>query len=362
MGATIYFDSSQATQEQTLPSETFFCACPKAELHLHFEGAVPIGDRLELMRKYDPALGAQRGHTLSKPPTFPGRFRDFVSLWRWQNSFMRSVEDIEFAAEGCARSIAADGIVYAEIHFSPSGFLRRGFNIVELACAIRNGLNRGSKHGGRLQLIVDLVRDEGPVFGRRLLDAIAEVAKDVGLVAVGLGGDEAGFGIDGYGEIFDCAERIGLRRVAHAGEALGPPSIWAALTTLRPERIGHGTRCIEEDALVAHLQRCELPLEMCVTSNVALGVTPRLIEHPLSRLLDKGLYITLSSDDPALFHTTLSREFAIAHDILHVPLPDLQLCARRAFEAAFLVESEKTRYLRLFDSYWLQQGERSHAP
>ncbi len=221
-----------------------------------------------------------------------------------------------------------------------------------LAQAIRSGLDRGSAaDAGRRslesRLILDLIRDRGPKAGERWLSQAAEVARETGILAVGLGGTEARFPPEAYAPVYRRA--LGFHRTAHAGESAGPDSVWGAIRSLGVERIGHGTRCREDPELVTYLRSHAIPLEVCPTSNVCTRSVPSIEEHPLASYHRNGLLVTLSSDAPVLFDTSLVREYEIARDRMGLTPTELVRIARTGFEVAFLPETDRMRVLDAFD-------------
>jgi adenosine deaminase len=241
------------------------------------------------------------------------------------------------------------------VSFSPGDFQRQGLHLQPLAKAIRAGLDDASKDGNNgseieINLIVDLVRDCGPTLGARWLDETVEIARETGIVAIGLGGPELEFPPEPYAPVFRRAEALGFHRVAHAGEAAGASSIWGALKSLGVERIGHGTRSFEDPALVEYLYRQRIPLEVCLTSNVYTGVVNTLRSHPFLSYFQSGIPITLSSDDPAMFDTDIIAEYEKAQSEFGLVDAELIRIARTGFEAAFLNDTDRLKLLKEFDS------------
>ena len=250
-------------------------ALPKTELHLHLEGAMPQQTLLQLVQKYGGTAEVPNLKALQAK----FRYRDFahfITTWVWMVKFIREYEDFRLIASGVAQDLTAQGVRYAELHFSPGDFERHGLRLQPLALAIRAGLHEASQKSGsplesRFGLILDLGRDNGPEKGMRLLEEAAEVAAEAGILGIGLGGSEQLFPPDPYRPVYQRAAALGLHRVAHAGEAAGPESMWGAIKSLSVERIGHGTRAIEDPALVTFLARERIPLEVVSDQQLAYG-------------------------------------------------------------------------------------------
>ena len=326
---------------------------PKTELHLHLEGAIAHEILLDLVHKYGDAKIVPDLETLKTRLKYR-EFAQFVEAWIWKNTYLREYEDFRLIARPLSRELAAKGIRYAELSFSPGDFQRQGLHLQPLAKAIRAGLDDASSgvNGSqtKINLIVDLVRDCGPTLGARWLDETAEIARETGIVAIGLGGPELEFPPEPYAPVFRRAETFGFHRVAHAGEAAGASSIWGALKSLGVERIGHGTRSLEDPALVEHLYRKRIPLEVCLTSNVCTGVVATLRSHPFLSYFRSGIPITLSSDDPAMFDTDIVAEYEKARAEFGLTDTELIRIARTGFEVAFLSEEDRAALLKEFDS------------
>ena len=285
------------------------------------------------------------------------RYRDFahfIATWVWMVKFIREYEDFRLIASGVAQDLTAQGVRYAELHFSPGDFERHGLRLQPLALAIRAGLHEASQKSGaplesRFGLILDLGRDNGPEKGMRLLEEAAEVATEAGILGIGLGGSEQLFPPGPYRPVYQRAAALGLHRVAHAGESAGPESMWEAIKSLGVERIGHGTRAIEDPALVSFLARERIPLEVCLTSNLRTGVLAALHDHPLATYLHAGVPVTLSSDDPTLFRSDIVNEYRQARDVLGLSDACLIHMARAGLEVAFLSDTERSELLAEFD-------------
>ncbi len=314
---------SSATSDQQSPppapddrdhgGRDWYDAVPKVELHLHLEGAIPLPAMWELLCKY----GGQR-----EVPTLAAleeRFRytdfpHFLAVWKWKNGYLRQLEDFTFIAEAVARHLLAQNIRYVEAFYSPPDFAEHGLAVDALTAAVRAGLDRVD--GIEVALVADLVRNYGVERGARTLDALVDVL-DQGVVGIGIGGAEAPFPPEPYADIYERARGLGLRTSAHAGEGAGAASVWGAIRALRVDRIGHATRAYEDPALLDHLVSHRIPLEMCPISNVRTAVVPELAKHPIRDYLARGMVVTVNTDDPAMFETSLAheyRELARVHD------------------------------------------------
>jgi adenosine deaminase len=310
---------------------------PKAELHLHLEGAIPLATLWTLIEAYggDPTVPDRAALTRR----FAYRdFPHFLQTWAWKNQYLRQLADFTTIAEAVAEDLVRQNIRYAEVYYSPSDFAAQGLTAQAVTVAIRKGLDRVP--AVEIALIADLVRDRGPAHGMRNLLEIAEV-RDQGVIGIGIGGAEHAFPPEPFAPVYERARALGFHTTAHAGEAAGADSVWGALRVLRAERIGHGTRAEEDPALVAYLAEQQVPLEMCPISNLRTGVVASLAEHPARRFLEAGVCVTVNSDDPKMFGNSLAEEYAVLETILRVPRERVHAVLLNGVRASWLPEAWK---------------------
>lgn len=322
---------------------------PKVELHLHLEGAIPIPALWELIEQHG---GDEKIRTQAQlVDWFTYRdFAHFMETWVWMIAFLRSYEDFTFAAEAVARHLASQNILYAESFFSPSDFRAHQLDPQRLALAIRAGLDRVPEV--EVPLIVDLVRDRGPEGTARTLAAVTEVAKEAGVIGIGIGGYEAENPPEQFADVYRKASDSGFRLTAHAGEAAGPGSVWGAIRSLHVERIGHGVRAVEDPDLVDYLVEHQIPLEVCPTSNIRTGVVATWEGHPARRLIGAGALVTINTDDPALFHSTLAGEYQILEERFGLDESAIRRISRAGIEASWALPETKARLRALHDTWW----------
>lgn len=320
---------------------------PKVELHLHLEGAIPLPALFELVQRHggDPAVAS----VADIAERF--RFRDFphfIEMWIWKNGFLRSYEDFAFIAEAMARDLARQNVRYAEAFFSPGRFYQYDLATRPLALAIRRGLDAVPEV--EVRLIADLVRDLGPLQAEETLDYVLDVAGEAGIVGIGIGGSEHAHPPEPFAAAFARARDAGLHTTAHAGEAAGPESVRGALDALRVERVGHGIRAIEDDALVDRLAASQVPLEVCPLSNVATGVVADIRDHPIRRLHDRGVRVTLNTDDPGMFGNDLVTEYRTLADVFGFTGAELRGLILNAVDAAFLPADRRAALRAAFEA------------
>lgn len=329
----------------------FIDRMPKAELHVHLEGSVRPRTVLELAEKNGVPAPAADEAGLREFFAFTD-FDHFIECYIAVCSTLRRPEDFQRVVREIGEDAAAQNLRYLEIHFNPATNVRkRGLDFREML----DGMNAGraearERFGVEMRWIADGVRDEGSEHRSvaRTVDWILGLPPEDGVVALGLGGSEVGYPPGLFVEEFARVRAAGLHVVAHAGETTGPRTIEESLDLLHAERIGHGLRAIEDPALVARLAAEGVPLELCPTSNVCTRVVHSVAEHPFPLLDAAGVMVTVNSDDPPLFNTTLTAEFHILADAWGYDADGVERIAANAVRAAFLPEPEKRRMLAEF--------------
>jgi len=311
---------------------------PKVELHVHLEGAIPHEALFALIQKYSGDPSVPDVPALAKRFEYKD-FSQFIEAWSWKNQFLREYEDFTHVAELTARDMAQQGIRYAEVFFSPSLFVRRGLAVQQVAQAVRAGLTRVPEI--EIALVPDLVRDYGPESEMVTLAQLKEV-KGLGIVGIGIGGSEHEWPPAPFKGLYEEARSIGFHTNAHAGEAAGAHSIWDAIRELGVERIGHGTRAWEDPELVEYLVDHRIPLEMCPVSNVRTNVVGSLWEHPIRRYFQAGMVVTVNTDDPKMFQTSLADEYRLLEQ--ECGWTQLEICRviLYAIESSWLSDERKT--------------------
>lgn len=289
--------------------ESFIRAMPKVELHVHLEGSIRPETLLKLAHRNQVTLPADTVEGLRAWYNFVD-FPHFVEIYIALSKCIRTPENIELIAREFLAGQAAQNIRYSEVTYTALTMYRH--NQISFADQLA-ALNRAKAWAEAeldvsMNLIIDIPREVSLEDGLLVADwAIGGMGN--GVAAFGLGGAEVGNPPEKFKAAFDRTRAAGLPSVPHAGETAGPASIWGALRALQADRIGHGVRCLEDPQLVEVLRARQIPLEVCPTSNVCLKVTARMDEHPLPNLLAEGLYVTLNSDDPPMFNTTLIDEY-----------------------------------------------------
>jgi len=295
---------------------------PKAELHLHLEGCVTP----ELMREIAPEVSTEEVSARFGFRTFAG----FLECYKWVVEHLRSPDDYALVARNALASLARQNVRYAEITLSAGVVLWKKQDFAPIYEAVRREA-AGSPVAVRWNL--DAIRHFGAEHAMQVAELAAERVSD-GVVSFGIGGDEVRGPAEWFAEVYEFAKAGGLRLTAHAGETAGPESVWGALR-LGAERIGHGIRAVDDPGLVRHLRDQNIPLEICISSNVATGAVTSLREHPVRRLHDAGVPIVLNTDDPGLFGTTLDKEYELAATEFGFSETELGRIVENGFQYAF---------------------------
>lgn len=339
---------------------SFIRNLPKAELHLHLEGTVDPATLVELSRRHPttlPVLNNRYKEVRDSGRVFTEEearalydyknFVGFLLAFKAVTERLRDPEDYDLVTYRMIEKLAREGVVYAEVYVSVGVVFWRGQDFDPLFEGMERGRKRGERDFGvKINWIFDAVRHFGPEEARKVVEKAIEL-RTRNVIGIGIGGDEARGPAETFREIYADAARQGLHLTAHAGESTGPESIWAALRELKAERIGHGLHAPEDPGLVEHLANTRTPVEICVTSNVRTGCCPALHEHPVRKLFDAGLRITIATDDPEMFHTTLCAEYQLLQKVFGFTDEELRQVAANSFEASFLPVSERLRYKAL---------------
>ncbi|HYB61294.1 MAG TPA: adenosine deaminase [Methylomirabilota bacterium] len=323
-------------------------ALPKAELHVHLEGSIEPAIASQLASRYGAAI-SEREVTERYAP---GDFARFLDAFKWVTSFLRGPGDYALVARQLAESLVRQNVLYAEVTLSAGVMLRREQDPLVNFAAVREAASQVP--GIRINWIFDAVRQFGPQAAMEVA-RLASSARYDGVVAFGMGGDELALPAEDFRRVYEFAAAEGLHRLVHAGEMGGPEQVCDAVDLLGAERIGHGIAVMRSERTMDYLAARGVTLEVCPTSNLRTGALARQLEkagarpseHPLELFLRRGLRVTLGSDDPAMFETTLTAEYELARS-MGLREPELVALAEAGFSAAFLSEEDRAGLLRSF--------------
>ncbi|GIH28883.1 aminodeoxyfutalosine deaminase [Acrocarpospora phusangensis] len=336
----------------------FIAGLPKAELHVHHVGSASPRIVAELAARHE-------GSTIV--PADPDQlasffdFRDFghfIEVYVAVVDLIRDPEDLWALIYGVGTDLAAQNSRYTELTITPYTHLLNGFGDEQFCEIIEDARRRvEADHGTILRWCFDIPGEYGVASAERTLRLALDQRPD-GLISFGLGGPEVGVSREQFAPYFAEARAAGLRSVPHAGETTGPETVWDAINFLGAERIGHGIASAQDPELLAYLAEHQIPLEVCPTSNICTKAVPTLADHPLPALVAAGVPVTINSDDPPMFSTTLNQEYAVAAHLLNLDPNGIADLARNAVHASFLDEPGKRTLLSEIDAYtsqWLSR-------
>ncbi len=326
--------------------EAAVASLPKIHLHCHLEGSLRAETFVELTKRAGISTRYRPGQADVPGPDDPAEVYSFADFGEFLLTFaavsrsLAGPDDYARLAREFVADALAQRVIYGELFISPSvwAFFHPELDVPATIRLIVQELRAARAHGAEFALIADVTRNFGPESAMRTARMAAELAGD-GVIGIGLGGDESRFPPELFGEVYAYARAAGLRAVAHAGEAAGAQSVRDAIEHLGAERIGHGIRALEDPAVLDLLRERAIPLEVCPTSNHLTGVAAKDAPHPFAALDAAGVIVTIDADDPALFRTSITREYElVARD---VGLATLQRFIRQAVDASFLDAAAK---------------------
>jgi adenosine deaminase len=329
----------------------FIAGLPKAELHVHHVGSATPETVARLAERHagstpvpaDPAK-------LAEFFTFTD-FAHFIKVYLAVVDLIRDAEDVATLTYDIGAGLAAQSVRYAELTLTPYSSVVRGIPAEAFCEAVEDARARVARdHGTQLRWCFDIPGEAGIAAADLTLEIALKQRPD-GLVSFGLGGPEIGVPREPFAPHFEAARAAGLRSVPHAGESTGPQTVWDALRHLGAERIGHGISAASDPALLEHLRDNDIPLEVCPTSNVCTRSVPSLAEHPLAAIVAAGVPVTINSDDPPMFSTTLNKEYEVAAGLLDLDRAGVAELARQGVRYSFLDDAGKSALLAEIDAY-----------
>ncbi len=316
-----------------------YASLPKVELHLHLEGAATPS----FIRRLAQEKGLDIPNIFAPDGRYQYRdFWHFLKIYEEATICLKSPEDYARLTTEVLAQSAASGVIYSEVFLSPDFCGGRDVGAwKEYLAAMREAADKAeAEHGITLRGIITAIRNFGPEKSREVAACAQETAGDW-IVGFGIAGDERAGHLKDFTYAFDMAREAGLKLTAHAGEWNGPDEVRAALEHLQVARIGHGVRAIEDAELVAHLAATDVVLEVCPGSNIALGVYGSLKAHPIAKLRAAGVKVTVSTDDPPYFHTTMTDEFNNLAEVFGWEENDFDELNAVALQAAFCDENTR---------------------
>ena len=359
MRIAIFCMCATSTKPDILTPSPFIRALPKAELHLHLEGTVAPATLVELSsrnhsrlpwdaNRYGPSAGGALDAAAVRRLYQYDDFHGFLMAFKAVTERLRTPGDYETVAYKMMEQLRAQNVLHAEVYVSVGVVHWRGQDFAPIFEGLERGRIAGERDFGiSLLWIFDAVRN----FGVEAAQLVAEDAarfRDRNVIGIGIGGDERKGPAEMFKDVYAYAAGQGLHLTAHAGESAGPESIWGALN-MGAERIGHGLTAGQDPELIEILAERQIPIEVCITSNVKTQCLAHSSEHPLGRYFHQGLMTTINTDDPAMFGVTLNQEYQLAQDLFDFTDDHLREIARNSFEASFLAAEKKVEFLHMVD-------------
>ena len=342
--------AAKAKSVQTFDTQSWVRHLPKAELHLHLEGTIAPETLVELSRQNDTEpLTLDQARSLYQYKDFSG----FLLAFKAITERLRTPDDYELITYRMMEALASQGVVHAEVYVSVGVvYYWKKIEFEPLFAGMERGRIRGEKEFGvSVFWIFDAVRHFGPEEAARVFHKAAELkALYPSIIGIGIGGDERRTGAEPFRELYAEAKKYGLHLSVHAGETVGPEGIWSALN-IGAERIGHALSAGQDPELIDVLATKQVPVEICITSNLRTGCCARLEDHPVREYFENGLMVTLNSDDPAIFGSDLCAEYWLAHTEFHLTLEHLRELAGNSIEASFLPPRKKLEFLQQVEQY-----------
>ena len=330
---------------------SFVSALPKAELHVHHVGSASMRTVAEL---------AERHAGSTTVPTDPEALADFFTFTDFAHfievylsvvDLLRTPEDLWTLTYDVARDLAEQNVRYVELTCTPYTSIAVGISAEAYCEALEDARRRAEADFGlTMRWCFDIPGESGLPSADVTLDTALRLQPD-GLVSFGLGGPEIGVPREQFASHFQRAKAAGLRSVPHAGESTGPETIWDSINHLGAERIGHGIAAAQDPALMAYLAEHDIALEVCPTSNVCTRSVPSLAEHPLPALVAAGVPVTINSDDPPMFSTTLNQEYEVAAELLGLDNAGIADLAKASVRSSFADDATKAAILAEIDAY-----------
>jgi adenosine deaminase len=334
-----------------LATELDIVGVPKVELHVHLNGSITEATAATLARRHGADPARELILTDGRYPGAYPEFQGFLDTYLAANAFVRTPDDLELVAAEFARGQVAQNIVYSEAIFTAMIFARNGMEATPMWAALRRGL--AAAPDAQVGLIVDSMRDFGAAEAAATLSLVE--AADAPIVGLGLTGIEGTMPVPDFVPFRAAARRLGLGFEVHAGEMGPPSSIVESLDILEADRIGHGVAAIRDAELMERLVRDQVVLDVCPSSNVAIGAYPSLETHPMAEFWRAGVNMTISSDDPPFFGTTLIDELRHVVRVCGLTRADLAELQRRAARASFAAPAIKADILARIDA-WAANG------
>lgn len=330
--------------------KNFLTSVPKAELHLHLEAVISLAGVKKLYKnKFGKEMSKEEQKDLFSYEDLNGFIQAFLKI----QAMYSSVNDFKTVFDELGKYLSKNGIVYSEVFFAPTAFLKQGFKYDEMVKIFDAGVEKiKEKYGITVKLLMDVSRTFGCENAMNNYNILKQFPSK-NIIGIGLGGAEAKGAAKEYAPVFQKALAEGYKAVAHAGEDVGPESMWDAINECHAQRLGHGITAIQDEKLMDELKKTQLPIEICITSNTfTKKIVQKAKDHPIRNFYDRGMMVNINTDDPVFFKTTLLDEFWICHKELNFTMDEVKQLVKNSFTSAFLSDKEKKDWCKKVDESW----------
>lgn len=328
----------------------FIAGIPKAELHIHLEAVISMPGIKKLYKnKFEKEMSKEEQKELFSYNDLNGFIQSFLKI----QGMYSSVEDFRIVFDELEKYLVKNGITYTEVFFAPTAFLKMGFKYDDMIRIFHEKISRiKEKRGITIKMLMDVSRTFGCENAMKNYNLLKEFPCE-DIIGIGLGGAEAKGPAKEYAPVYKQALKDGFKAVAHAGEDVGPESIWDSINYLHAQRIGHGITAIQDENLMTELKRTKLPIEICITSNTfTKKVVKKASEHPVRTFYDKGIAVNINTDDPVFFKTTLLDELYICHHDLNFTMDEIKDLIKNSFRQSFMSDKDKKAAVKAVDAAW----------
>lgn len=330
--------------------KSFLAAVPKAELHIHLEAVISLEGVKKLYKnKFGKEMTKEEQVDLFSYNDLNGFIQAFLKI----QGMYSSVEDFNLVFDELEKYLVENGISYAEVFFAPSAFLKMGFKYEDMIKIFHNKIAQiKEKNNIVVKLLMDVSRTFGCENAMNNYNLLKQFpCEDV--IGIGLGGAESKGPAKEYAPVFEKALSEGFHAVAHAGEDVGPESMWDAINFCHAERLGHGITAIQDEKLMEECKKTQLPIEICITSNTfTKKIVKEAKDHPVREFFDRGMMVNINTDDPVFFKTTLIDEFWICHKELNFTMDEIKTLVKNSFTSSFLSDKDKKEWCKKVDDSW----------
>ena len=330
----------------------YLCEMPKVEIHLHLEGSIRPEILLQLADRHGIQLPVMTEEEIREWYIFED-FPKFIDIYQTIVKVLKTPDDFALISYDLGKTLAAQNVRYTEVTWTPGlHAYKDGLNFISVLEGVNDGRDRArDEFGIDMRWITDIARNLEVDNAVEIAEWVSSPAgRDGGIVALGLGGFEVNYPPELFEAAFKLARDNGLPANPHAGETMGPSSIWGSLNSLQAKRIGHGVRAIEDPKLVQYLVEHQIPLEVNPTSNICLNIYPSYAAHPLKTLFEAGVIVTINSDDPPMFNTTINEEYLHAVHDCGLTLAQLETAAFNAVQVSYLPDDQKSTMRQEFET------------